>query len=171
MKDFQERVTVLHPFEPIYDENSRVLILGTIPSETSREKGFYYASRSNKFWNLISDICECTIPETNEKKKEMLLNNHIAIWDVFEKTSIIKSFDASIKRANSSGTDILSIINSAKINKIFANGSKAQEGYEWFDFKKTGIPIERLPSSSGLYTGMTYQEKLKAWSIIREYIK
>ena len=170
MKEYHELVMIKHPFEPIYDRDSRVLILGTIPSETSRGKGFYYASKSNKFWNLISDICECPLPETNEKKREMLLNNHIAVWDVFEKTKIIKSYDSTIKRTNSSGTDVLSIIRNSNIEKIFANGKKAQEGYEWFDYKITGIPIERLPSSSGLYTGMTYLEKLKTWSIIRDYI-
>ena len=162
--------TVMHPFEPIYDSDSKILILGTIPSEKSREKGFYYAHSSNKFWNLISDICGCDLPKSVEEKKEMLLKNHIAICDVLEKTKIYKSLDSSIKRENSSGTDIDSIIRQTKITRIFANGDKAEKGYNWFNKGIVGMPREKLPSSSGLYTGMTYEEKLKAWSVIKQYL-
>ena len=162
--------TVIHPFDPICDNNCKVLILGTIPSETSRKKGFYYAHSSNKFWNLISDICECSLPISNDDKKMMLLSHHIAIWDVLEKTRIHKSLDSTIRRDNSSGTDIATLIQGTRITKIFANGDKAEKGYKWFAYESTGIPIERLPSSSGLYTGMTYQEKLDAWSIIKQYL-
>ncbi len=162
--------TVIHPFEPICDQNCKILILGTIPSEKSREKGFYYAHSSNKFWNLISDICGCELPISNEDKRQMLLSHHIAIWDVLEKTKIHKSLDSTIKRDNSSGADIASLIKGTRITKIFANGDKTEKGYNWFAYKTTGIPIERLPSSSGLYTGMTYQEKLEAWSVIKDFL-
>ncbi|MCR4753942.1 MAG: DNA-deoxyinosine glycosylase [Lachnospiraceae bacterium] len=163
--------TVIHPFMPICDKDCKVLILGTIPSETSRAKGFYYASSSNKFWNLISDICGCPKPVTIEEKTTLLLSHHIAIWDVYEQTKIHKSLDSTITRKNSSGTDIASLIEGTKITKIFANGDKAEKGYNWFAYDSVGIPIIRLPSSSGLYTGMTYAEKLKAWSVIKEYLE
>ena len=165
-----ELETVIHPFEPIYDKESKVLILGTIPSPKSREKGFYYSAPSNKFWNLIADICGCPLPDTNEGKKLMLLNHHIAIWDVFEKTKIRGYEDATIKKKNSLGTDLTRLINESKISKIYANGGKAEDGYNWFAYEKIGIPIEKLPGSGGANTHMTYAEKLEAWSVIKQYI-
>ena len=73
---------VNHIFDPVYDANSQVLILGTIPSPKSREYGFYYGHPQNRFWRIISDVLREPFPNTIEDKKNLLLSHHIALWDV-----------------------------------------------------------------------------------------
>ena len=102
------------------------------------------------------------------------LSHYIAIWDVYEKAKIHKFLDSAITRKNSSGTDIAALTKGTQNTKIFANGDKAEKGYNWFAYAGVGITITititRLPSSSGLYTGMTYAGKFEAWSVIWKYI-
>ena len=106
---------ITHSFEPVYDENSRILILGTLPSVASRENNFYYGHKQNRFWKLL--------PETIDEKKYMLFKNHIAIWDVIQSCDIKGSSDNSIK--NVEPTDIRKILATADIKQVIANGNKA----------------------------------------------
>ena len=87
-----------HEFEPVYDERSRILILGTFPSVKSREQHFYYGHPQNRFWKLLAALTQWPqIPQTIEEKKQMLLENEIAIWDVIQSCDIAGSSDSSIK--------------------------------------------------------------------------
>ena len=101
------RELITHPFEPIYNSESKVLILGTLPSRRSREAGFYYAHPTNQFWRLLAKVCgRDTVPATVEEKTRMLLDNRIALWDVFERASIHASSDVSISRETSAGVNL-----------------------------------------------------------------
>ena len=86
-----------HTFAPVYDADSEVLILGTLPSVKSRENHFYYGHKQNRFWKVLADLCGEPVPETIEKKKAMLLAHHIAIWDVIQSCDIKGSSDSSIR--------------------------------------------------------------------------
>lgn len=142
----QEYQNIHHTFEPVYDENSRILILGSFPSVKSRENHLYYGHPQNRFWKVLASILEEAVPETIEEKKAMLLNHHIAIWDVIESCTILGSSDTSIKDVVVN--DFTEILQNSKIEKIFVNGTKAYELYHKYAEKKTGIKAVRLPSTS-----------------------
>ena len=112
---------VKHEFAPIYNEESRVLILGTLPSVKSREQNFYYGHPQNRFWKVIAALCEEPVPQSVDEKKELLLRHHIALWDVIAECDICGSSDSSIQ--NVVPTDLSVILQSAPIEKIFANGA------------------------------------------------
>ncbi|NLN03374.1 MAG: DNA-deoxyinosine glycosylase, partial [Clostridiaceae bacterium] len=108
---------VRHPYEPVFNKDSKVLILGTVPSTASRQYGFYYTHPQNRFWRVLSSILNCEFPDTIEKKIEMLLKNRIAVWDVVKETEIKGSCDNTIK--NPKPNDINLILNNADIRAIF----------------------------------------------------
>lgn len=85
---------VRHEFEPVYDKNSEILILGSFPSVKSREQGFYYGHPQNRFWKVLAAIVQEKIPDSIEEKKEMLLRNHIAVYDVIWQCKITGSSDS-----------------------------------------------------------------------------
>jgi hypoxanthine-DNA glycosylase len=114
---------VRHPYEPVFNIDSKVLILGTVPSVASRKYGFYYTHPQNRFWKVLSSILNEEFPDTIEKKTDMLLKNHIALWDVLKETQIKGSSDSSIK--NPKPNDINRILNSTDIKAIFTTGKKS----------------------------------------------
>ena len=123
-----EYTHIKHEFEPVFDKNSKILVLGTLPSVKSRENNFYYGHPQNRFWKLIAALCdEDIVPQTIEEKKQMLLRNHIAVWDVISECDIIGSSDSSIK--NVVPVDLSVILENADIYRIYANGGKAYELY------------------------------------------
>lgn len=161
-------INVENPFEPIYDENSTILILGSLPAVKSRKKGFYYSDSRNAFWEIISYVCGCSVPNTNEDKKQMLLNNHIAIWDICKSCDIKGSSDSSIK--NETPTDIPKLLKKAPIQKIYANGKTAADIYNELVKPQTGIDIIRLVSSCNAQNydkktkiRITKQDKKRIW--------
>ena len=118
-----------HEFEPVYDERSRILILGTFPSVKSREQHFYYGHPQNRFWKLLAALTQWPqIPQTIEEKKQMLLENEIAIWDVIQSCDIAGSSDSSIKNVVLS--DVGSVLKNSRIERIYANGTTAKKLYE-----------------------------------------
>lgn len=137
---------VEHTFEPVYDENSEILILGTFPSVKSREQNFYYGHPQNRFWKVLAKLTEEEVPETIEEKKAMLLKHHIAVWDVVESCDIIGSSDSSIK--NVVPADLRRVLEGSSIRKIFANGDKAYRLYKKYCQEETGREAVKLPSTS-----------------------
>lgn len=87
----------LHTIDPVWDENSKVLILGSFPSVKSREEGFFYGHKQNRFWRVLASVCDCSVPQNIDEKKSMLLANGIAVWDVIHSCDIVGSSDSSIK--------------------------------------------------------------------------
>jgi len=117
-----KRSRYTHTFGPLYDKDSKILILGTFPSVKSREGEFYYHHPMNRFWKVISRITGCHEPVGISEKKEMLLKNRIAIWDVVKTCDIEGSSDSSIR--NVVPNDIGFLLDNSKIDKIYANGNK-----------------------------------------------
>ena len=147
MKQQNQKLThVKHEFDRIFDENSEILILGTLPSVKSREQNFYYGHPQNRFWKVMADLCGEPVPETIEKKKAMLLAHHIAIWDVIQSCDIKGSSDSSIR--NVEPTDIRHMLTESKITGIYANGNKAGELYRKYQLTLTGKEATVLPSTS-----------------------
>ena len=168
MKKEQTYTHVSHDFEPVFDENSKVLILGTFPSVKSRENQFYYGHPQNRFWKVIAGLTESEVPQTIEEKKKLLLEHGIAIWDVIESCDIIGSSDSSIK--NVVPADIESVVANSKIQNIYANGGTAKKLYEKYSQKKTGREIIGLPSTSPEYAAYSLERLLECWQEVKKVL-
>lgn len=160
----REYETVSHSFGPVFDEKSRILILGSMPSVKSRETSFYYGHPQNRFWKVISALLNCETPVTTEDKKIMLLKNGIALWDVIDRCDIIGSSDSSIK--NVIPNDMTAIISKSAITKIFVNGGKAEELYNKYCYPKTGMKAVKLPSTSPANAAWSAEKLIKEWQTI-----
>ena len=159
-----EYTYVEHTFEPIYDEHSQILILGSFPSVKSRENQFYYGHPQNRFWKVIAQITNEAVPATIEEKKALLLRNHIAIWDVIHSCKIIGSSDSSIQDVVVN--DFSLILKNAQIEKIYANGGKAYELYQKYALEKTGREIIKLPSTSPANAVWSIERLCEEWKQI-----
>lgn len=155
---------VEHELGPIYNSNSKILILGSIPSPKSREYGFYYAHPQNKFWNILSDLFNVKIENDNNIKKEFLLKHNIALWDVISSCDIVGADDSSIK--NVEVNDINLILDNSDVKKIFTTGKKAYNLYMKYCYPKTNIEAYYLPSSSSANANITYENLLNEYKII-----
>ena len=156
---------VEHTFEPVYDKNSKILILGTFPSVKSRENQFFYGHPQNRFWKVIAQLTGEEVPKTIEEKKTLLLRNRIAIWDVIHSCKIIGSSDSSIQDVVVN--DFSNIFKNANIENIYANGGKAYELYRKYAFEKTGREIIKLPSTSPANAGWSLERLCEAWEQIQ----
>ena len=168
MKKEQIYTHVSHDFEPVFDENSKVLILGTFPSVKSRENQFYYGHPQNRFWKVIAGLTESEVPQTIEEKKKILLEHGIAIWDVIESCDIIGSSDSSIK--NVVPADIERVVANSKIQNIYANGGTAKKLYEKYSQKKTGREIIGLPSTSPANAAYSLERLLECWQEVKKVL-
>ncbi len=137
---------IVHPVEALYNENSKILILGTFPSVKSREARFFYAHPQNRFWRVMAKICDCDIPKTVEDKKRLILDNNFALWDVIHSCEVTGSADSTIK--NVVPNDISSILSNSKVDRVFVNGKKAESLYKKYIESSAGIKAVCLPSTS-----------------------
>ena len=153
---------ISHTFLPVYDENSKVLILGSFPSVKSREQGFYYGHPQNRFWKMVAAVCGCEVPQTIEEKKTMLLANHIAVWDVIDSCDIIGSSDSSIK--NVVPADIIGILSKTNISRILLNGKLAGKLYKKYSQGIIELPALVLPSTSPANAACSLKKLIEAWS-------
>ena len=160
--------TVKHEIPPVYDKNSKILILGSFPSVKSRESQFFYHHPQNRFWKVLSGVVGCDIPVTIDDKKEFLLNNNIAVWDVIASCEIEGSSDSSIK--NVTVNDFTKILNKSDIHAIFANGNKAYDLYEKYVFETVGIKAVKLPSTSPANARWNLEKLETAYSEMLKYI-
>ena len=161
----QQLTHVKHEFEPVYDEKSRILILGTFPSVKSREQNFYYGHPQNRFWKVIAALYEEPVPQTIAEKKELLLTHNIAIWDVIAECDIYGSSDSSIK--NVIPTDLSLILRNAPVDRIYANGTKAYDLYMKYCFPVFGRKIIKLPSTSPANAAFGMERLIDAWSRLK----
>ncbi len=160
----EEYINISHTFQPIYNDKSRILILGTFPSVKSRENHFYYGHPMNRFWKLLAVLTKTEQPVTTEEKKDFLLRHHIAIWDVIQSCSITGSGDASIRDVVPN--DFTELLKKANIRKIYANGNKAHELYMKYVYSNTRRDIEKLPSTSPANAGYSLEKLKEKWKII-----
>lgn len=157
---------IKHTIPPVYNANSRILILGSFPSVKSREQQFFYGHRQNRFWKVLAGILGCEVPQTIEEKKEMLLANHIAVWDVIKSCEIEGSSDASIRDVVPN--DLSEILKTADIHTIYTNGGKAYELYNKYIYPVNGIKAHKLPSTSPANAGYSLERLKEAWAEITE---
>ena len=155
---------IVHTFEPVYDKDSEILILGTLPSVKSRENNFYYGHKQNRFWKVLATLLKEPVPETIEEKKAMLLAHRIALWDVIQSCDIKGSSDSSIK--NVQPTDIGMILEKTNMTQIYANGNKAGQLYKRYQFPITGIEATVLPSTSPANAAWSLARLCEAWKTI-----
>ena len=160
---------VTHEFDAFFDKDSRVLILGTIPSPKSREQGFYYGHPQNRFWKVLADVLDKKTPQTVEERQIFLKENHIALWDVLESCEIKGASDVSIRNARPN--DMNRILQAADIRAIFATGAKAAQLYKKLCFPECGVEAVRLPSTSPANCGCSYEKLREAYSQICDYVR
>lgn len=153
-----------HTFEPLYDQESRVLILGSFPSVKSRESQFYYGHPQNRFWKVTALVYGAEVPISIEEKKAFLHRNHIALWDVIASCDIAGSSDSSIR--NVIPNDIREILTQAPIQKVFVNGGVAGKLYKKYLEELTGVQAEALPSTSPANAAWGLERLIVSWQAI-----
>ena len=160
---------VTHEFDAFFDKDSRVLILGTIPSPKSREQGFYYGHPQNRFWKVLADVLgEKVVPQTVEERKKFLKRKRIALWDVLESCEIKGASDVSIRNARPN--DMNRILQAADIRAIFVAGTKAAKLYKKLCLPTCGVEAIQLPSTSPANCGCSDEKLREAYSQICKYL-
>ncbi len=151
-----------HSLAPIFDERSRVLILGTIPSPKSREVGFYYGHPQNRFWKVMSALFNVPEPKRNEERRAFLLEQGIALWDVLASCTIAGASDASI--TNPIPNDLTRIATHASLVAVFTTGITASSLYRRLSADMLpGVPHISLPSTSPANARMRLEELIDAY--------
>ncbi len=159
---------IVHSIPPTFDENSRVLVLGSIPSPKSREMQFNYGHPQNRFWRVLARIANEPVPSTNERKRDFCLRHHIALWDVLAECDIEGASDASIKNAKPNNLKI--ITDAARIEAVFCTGAKAHDLYRRLECEQTcGLPATKLPSTSPANAACSLEKLVEAYGVIFEH--
>ncbi len=155
---------IQHPFGPLFNEKSRVLILGSFPSVKSREQNFYYGHPRNRFWKVIAALFHQEVPVTIEAKKALILDNGLALWDTAASCEITGSSDASIR--NVRANDISVVTDCCGIERIYCNGRKSYDMYRRYIQPETGRDAVCLPSTSPANAAWTLDELIGSWRVI-----
>ena len=157
-----------HPFPPLYDAQSRVLILGSFPSVKSREVSFFYGHPQNRFWRVLARLLDCPVPQTIDEKSALLHTRHIALWDVIASCRIEGSSDSSIREAVP--TDLTPILKTAPIRQIFCNGATSYRLYCKYIEPKSGFHARKLPSTSPANAACSVERLTQQWKILSDYL-
>ena len=152
---------MVHPFMPVCNEHSRILILGSFPSVKSREQSFYYGHPQNRFWKMLAAIYGCDIPQSIEEREKFLLSHGIALYDVIRSCEIVGSSDSSIR--NATPNDIRSLVNGTQIEKIITNGKLAHKLYEKHIASTVSLPEICLPSTSPANAAFSLERLISEW--------
>ena len=162
-----------HPFKPIFDKNSKILILGSFPSVVSRKLGFYYANPQNRFWRVLAQILNAPLPASTDDKINFLLAYRIAIYDAAISCEIKGSSDAKMTAVEPANLE--PIFNSACIAQVFSNGGKAHEICEKYlktqILNATGKSPVKLPSTSPANANFSFERLVYEWTIVAEALK
>ncbi len=151
----------IHPLQPVWAPDSRILILGSFPSVESRESGFYYGHPQNRFWTVIASVLGMPKPENVEEKVSLLKKGKIALWDVIRECEIRGSSDLSIK--NAAANDIDALLKKTDVKAVFTNGKKAFALYNKLVLPDTGIRAVCLPSTSPAYAVKSADKLIEEW--------
>ena len=155
-----------HPFGPLFDGNSRVLILGSFPSVKSREQRFFYGHPQNRFWKVIAALYGEQPPATIPEKRELILSHGLALWDSIASCVITGSSDASIREVQPNNLRV--ILDRCDIRMICCNGRKSHEMYGKYIFPETGREALCLPSTSPANAQWSLEKLTEAWTVIRD---
>lgn len=156
---------IVHPIPPLFTQDSKTLILGSFPSVKSRETAFFYGHPQNRFWSVIAAVFETEKSQTVEEKKNLVIKNRLALWDVIAECDIQGSSDSSIKNVKSN--DLSIILNNCPIERIFVNGKTAEKYYNKYTFPDTKIKAICLPSTSPANAAWNFEKLVEAWKIIK----
>ena len=164
----------VHSFPPIADPACRLLILGSMPGKASLRAKQYYAHPQNAFWKLVAQVFDAAPIVNYPQRRQLLIRNHIALWDVLEAAERPGSLDSSIVHASVRANDFRAFFRRhPKIRRVFFNGRKSEEIYRRrvlpslaADFPD--IRYEGLPSTSPAHAGMSFANKLARWRAIRD---
>lgn len=163
-----ETTRIQHEIEPVYDKQSRILILGSFPSVKSREGQFFYGHPQNRFWKVLASLLDTAVPTTIDEKKSLLLSHHIAVWDVVSSCEITGSSDSSIRDVIPA--DLTQITNTSPIRQIFTNGGTADKLYKKYCFPQTQMQAIKLPSTSPANAAWSLDRLLTEWNQILKYL-
>lgn len=161
--------TAHHTLPPIYNNQSKILILGSFPSVVSRKENFYYMHPRNRFWPVIAKLCNEPLPQTVPARQQLLLKHKIALWDVVQSCQLIGSSDQSIQKAQPN--ELFAMLESAPIKAIFTNGQKAYALYHKLIFPKIELHAIALPSTSPANAAYSIERLLEQWSVLLPYLK
>ena len=153
-----------HPFPPLFSEESNTLILGSFPSVKSREAMFFYGHPQNRFWKVIAALYGAPVPTTIPEKRELILNNKLALWDSIASCEITGSSDSSIK--NAAPTDLGIILQNSKVDRIFCNGTASYNIYCKYQLPQLGIEAVKLPSTSPANAACSLEKLIAAWQVL-----
>ena len=162
MRDTREAREIVHPFPPLYDAGSRILILGSFPSVKSREQMFFYGHPQNRFWRVMASVLACDVPQSIPEKRAMLLAHGVALWDSIARCEIVGSSDASISAVVPN--DLSPIFAAADIRQVFCNGQKSHEMYRRYLEEQTGRAAVCLPSTSPANAAWTLARLTGVWA-------
>ena len=166
MKDKYSRI--VHPLEPLYDENSKILILGSFPSVKTREYGFFYGHKQNRFWKIMENLFDASLTRDIEERRDFLLSHNIAVFDSIYACDIIGSSDASIK--NVVPSDLKEVVEGSKISKVFCNGGTSFKYYKKYHRDILEIEAIQLPSTSPANARYSLEDLIEEWKIILKYL-
>lgn len=155
---------IVHPIPPLFDSESEVLVLGSFPSVKSREAAFFYGHPQNRFWAVVAEIFGAEKPLTVEEKKELILSNKLALWDVIAQCEIEGSADSTI--TDVTANDLSIILENSNVKRIFVNGKTAEKYYNKYTYPKTGIKAVCLPSTSPANAAWSIEKLVAKWKII-----
>ena len=157
---------ILHPFPPLFDSESRTLILGSFPSVKSREAMFFYGHPQNRFWRLIALLCHEDTPQTVEEKSSLILRHHLALWDSIRSCTITGSSDSSVRDVVPN--DLRVIFDNSKTESVFCNGALSHKMYMKYIYPQTGIAAVKLPSTSPANAAYSLERLAESWRVIME---
>lgn len=152
----------VHPIKPVFDSHSKILILGSFPSVKSRETGFYYGHKQNRFWRVLSAVYKEQVPINTDGKRDFLLSHGIALWDVIASCDIEGYADSSIR--NVTVNDIDFILNTSDIQRIITNGGTAHKLYCKYLLPKTSVQDICLPSTSPANASWSLERLTNEWA-------
>lgn len=160
-----ETKNIIHPFPPLYDENSKILILGSFPSVKSREAMFFYGHPQNRFWRVIAALYGEETPRNIDEKKRLILSHNLALWDSIQSCTITGSSDSSVKDVVPN--DLSLITGNSRVDRVFCNGALSHKMYMKFIFPLTNIKAVKLPSTSPANAAYSLDRLIEEWKVIK----
>ncbi len=160
-----DHIHIKTSFAPIADDDTTILILGSLPGDKSLEMGEYYGHSRNRFWQTIATLCNCTLPNNYTGKQQMLLQNKIGIWDVAHQATRKGSLDSAITAEAPNDLNHF-LDNHSHIKVIGFNGKKSEALFNKYFQRRAGIRYVSLPSTSPANAGIRPEKLLAQWQQI-----
>ena len=157
---------VIHSISPVFDERSHTLVLGSFPSVRSRQTAFFYGHPANRFWRVLSAVLRRDLPVSIEEKRDLLLSEGIALWDVIGSCEIEGSADSTIREVVPN--DLSFLLSHAPIRRIFVNGKAAKHYYDRHQREILGVDAVCLPSTSAANASFSLEQLIEQWSVLLE---